>query len=382
MGHTSSAGAGSKRRWALPVTIAMVAALTATVLPSAVAGASDEGWQVVVSGLDNPRGIDPGPLGTLLVAEAGRGGTDCQEGTDPDTGEPATNCLGNTGAVDLLVGDHKLKLASLPSIAAPDGSSASGPTHATFSFSGLLISMMGVEPLPYQGDISKFGKLLKLDLRGTSVVADPGAFEAAENPDGNQIDSDPYGLSPTLLGSVMTDAAGNSVIKIDHHGHISLLATLPAQDAVAPPFLGLPPGATIPAESVPTSITRGPDNAWYVGELTGFPFQEGLARVWRIVPGHAPTVFASGFTNIIDLQFDRHGNLFVLELARHGLLAADGPGGDPNGALIEIDRDGNRTTVASDGLVLPGGVAVDRHDHIYVTTFSVMAGAGQVVKIR
>lgn len=278
------------------------------------------------------------------------------------------------------MGNHKVKLASLPSIAQPDGSSASGPTHATFSLSGLLISMMGVEPLPYQGDISNFGKLLKLGVRGTSVVADPGAFEAAVNPDGNQIDSDPYGLAPNHFGSVMTDAAGNSVIKIDHHGQISLPATLPAQDAVAPPFLGLPPGATIPAESVPTSITRGPDGAWYVGELTGFPFQEGLARVWRIVPGHAPTVFASGFTNIIDLQFDRHGNLFVLELARHGLLAANGPNGDPNGALIEIDRNGNRTTVASDGLVMPGGVAVDRHDHIYVTTYSVMAGAGQVVQ--
>ena len=203
MGHVSFSDAHPKRRLALTLTISVVAMLTAAVLPAATAGASTGGWQVVASGLDNPRGIDPGPLGSLVLSEAGRGGTDCQQGADPDTGEPVTNCLGNTGAVDLLWGGHTFKLASLPSIAHADGSSAAGPTHATFGRSGLLISMMGVEPLPYQGDISNFGKLLKLGVRGTSVVADPGAFEATANPDGNQIDSDPYGLAPDSRGSVM-----------------------------------------------------------------------------------------------------------------------------------------------------------------------------------
>ena len=50
----------------------------------------------------------------------------------------------------------------------------------------------------------------------------------------------------------------------------------------APPFLGLPPGAQMPMQSVPTSIVKGPDGAYYVGELTGFPFQVGAARVWRL----------------------------------------------------------------------------------------------------
>jgi hypothetical protein len=242
--------------------------------------------------------------------------------------------------------------------------------------------MMGIEPLPYAGDTSQFGKLLQLGRGGLSTVADPGAFEAATNPDGNQIDSDPYGLEANDRGAVMTDAGGNSVIKVRGDGTISLIAALPSQEAVAPPFLGLPPGATVPAESVPTSVTRGPDGALYVGELTGFPFQEGLARVWRIVPGQAPTVFASGFTNIIDMQFDHHGNLYVLEMARHGLLAADGPDGDFNGALIKVDRQGHQNTVASDGLTLPGGVAIDRAGHIFVTINSVMAGQGKVVRIR
>ncbi len=360
----------------------MISSLASWAVPAGASGSTDA-WQVIASGLDNPRGIDPAPFGTLLVAEAGRGGTtDCQDGINPETGATQTSCLGNTGAVDLLVGTHKFKLATLPSVAAQDGTSASGPTHATLANTGLMVSMMGAEPLPFAGDMSKFGKLLRLGFRGPVVAADPGAFEAASNPDGNQIDSDPYGLAPSRDGVVMTDAGGNSVIQIDRRGNISLLAALPSQDAIAPPFLGLPEGATIPSESVPTSITRGPDGAWYVGELTGFPFQEGLARVWRIVPGHAPTVFGTGFTNIIDLQFDRHGNLFVLEMAKHGLLQAGDPSGDPSGALTKIDRHGVRTEIASAGLILPGGVAIDAWDHIYVTNKSIFPGAGEVIRIR
>src|SRR5688500_17377445 len=37
-------------------------------------GALAGDWPVVMSGLDNPRGLDFGPQGALYVAEAGRGG--------------------------------------------------------------------------------------------------------------------------------------------------------------------------------------------------------------------------------------------------------------------------------------------------------------------
>ena len=242
--------------------------------------------------------------------------------------------------------------------------------------------MMGVPPLPFTGSISKFAKLLRLQDGAKVVVADLGAYEAAHNPDGKQIDSDPYGLAVNGRGAVMTDAGANDLLAISRTGAISTLAVFPDQMADAPAFLGLPPGTKIPTESVPTAVTRGPDGAWYVGELTGFPFQVGLARIWRVVPGHAPTVFATGFTNIIDLQFDKHGRLFVLEMAKFGLLAAEAPGGDPSGALIRINRNGSRTEVASAGLILPGGVAIDSHDHIYVTINSIFPAIGQVVRIK
>jgi hypothetical protein len=48
-------------------------------------------------------------------------------------------------------------------------------------------------------------------------------------------------------------------------------------------------------------------------------------------PGHQPTVYATGFTNIIDIAFDRHGRLLVLEIFKNGL-----PSGDPTGSLVRI----------------------------------------------
>lgn len=367
-------------------TFGLIASLIAPVTVAAAGpahGTPTTHWQVIARGLNNPRGIDPGPFGSLLVAEAGRGGTtDCQPSVNPDTGEAETVCLGRTGAVDLILGKFKFRLATLGSIATTDGTSASGPTHAVLGPKGVLVSTMGVPPLPFAGSISKFGKLLRLQDGAKVVVADLGAYETAHNPDGKQIDSDPYGLAVNGRGAVMTDAGANDLLAISCTGVISTLAVFPDQMANAPAFLGLPPGTKIPTESVPTTVTRGPDGAWYVGELTGFPFQVGLARIWRVVPGHSPTVFATGFTNIIDMQFDKHGRLYVLEMAKFGLLAAEAPGGDASGALIRINRNGSRTEIASAGLTLPGGVAIDSRGHIYVTINSTSPGTGKVVRIK
>jgi len=70
---------------------------------------------------------------------------------------------------------------------------------------------------------------------------------------------------------------------------------------------------------------RGPDGAFYVGELTGFPYYKGYARVLRVVAGQAPTVYAEGFTNIADIAFDDSGRLLVLEMSQEGLFAGRVP---------------------------------------------------------
>ena len=60
------------------------------------------------------------------------------------------------------------------------------------------------------------------------------------------------------------------------------------------------------------SVARGPDGAYYVGEFWE-PFELGAANVWRVVPGQEPQIYCAGFNFIADLDFDRRGNLYVLE---------------------------------------------------------------------
>ena len=45
-----------------------------------------------------------------------------------------------------------------------------------------------------------------------------------------------------------------------------------------------------------------------------------------------------------------------------------------------MNRDGSRTTLASKGLVAPGGFVIG-HGAAYVTNNSILSDAGQVVKI-
>ncbi|HEX2318990.1 MAG TPA: hypothetical protein VHJ18_08410 [Streptosporangiaceae bacterium] len=67
----------------------------------------------------------------------------------------------------------------------------------------------------------------------------------------------------------------------------------------------LPAGAQ--GDAVPTCIAGGPDGILYVGELLGF-YSPGHARVWRVVPGHAPHVWAGGLTAVQGCGFGADGS--------------------------------------------------------------------------
>jgi hypothetical protein len=365
-----------------------------------VAGAenSSEPQRVVIAtGLNNPRGLGFGPAGALYVAEAGSGGSGpCQTGPEGDKA-----CFGSSGAVTRIKnGVQSRIITGLPSVADEGaGTAAIGPARVD-TVGGKLFVLVGNPGGGtdtrefFDSPASSLGKLLRYNTTGHGImrtVADMPPFEEAENPDGgagaqpgNEIDSNPYGLFARLKTQIVADAGGNDLLKVDRRGHISVLATFPIQMVDAPPDFGLPPGTQIPVQSVPTSVTRGPDGAYYVGELTGFPFVPGLARVWRVLPGHAPEVFASGFTNIIDVKFDHQGRLHVLEIAKDGLMSA----GDelPVGALIRVGADGSKQVLTTD-LAAPGGLAFDSQDRAYVTNNSILPASGfpisgEVVRFR
>ena len=328
--------------------------------------------EVIASGLFNPRGLAFGPEGALYVAEAGRGGSGpCI------TGNTGTVCYGATGAITridpLEPGNQERILTGLPSVAAqPAGAAASGPQDVGFLGRGNGWVTIGFGNDPALRDQlgpngANFARLLRFLPNGRfEFVEDLGEYEATANPDGGLHDTNPFGIAVLPSRTLYADAGGNALNEVAANGDISTLAVFPNRTIGAVTF-----------QSVPTTVVRGPDGWLYVGQLTGAPFILGAANVYRVPPeGGTPVVYASGFTNIIDIAFGPDGLLYVLEIDANGLAT---PGS--TGALIRIEPGGARTTIASTGLTNPAGIAFSPAGNIYVTNMATSPGGGQVLRI-
>ncbi len=335
-------------------------------------------WEVVASGLDNPRHLTFSATGDLYVAEAGKGGS-ARCAVHPELGE---FCLGFTGAVTQIRdnGPDDKVLTGLPSILGESGD-ALGPSDIAFTGGQKFVLSIGLGGSEeFRADFGDDGALLgtlvsgKIKKDGYSLFADVLANEAAVNPDGTDIDSNPVGLVRQGEGYLVADAGGNAIVRASHKGTFTTIAVLPPGTALAPPFLGLPPGTQIPTDAVPTSVVKGPDGAYYISQLTGFPFEKGDANIWRVVPGEDPTVYASGLTNLTDLAFASDGSLYAVEIATDGLLAG------PVGSLVKVTAGGSEHETVAGGLSSPYGVALGR-GAAYVTTCSVCVGGGEVIRI-
>ena len=273
--------AGRRRLGALTV-CALLAGLVLTPATARAANVPHYDFAGPIFGLDNARD------GSLLVADAG------------------------AGIVQLRKGKGSL-IVNLPNVTdvAPIGR---GSMYA--------LTSGGEEQAPTDG------KLLRVSLGRNHALADLFAFEARVNPDGGVIESNPFDVAKLSGGkALVADAAGNDLLIVDQRGNVDWVATLPSElvstqdikDLVGCPnpppefadICNLPP--EIPAEAVATSVTIGPDGAYYVGELKGFPAPRHESRVWRIAPGtrhahcgasSACSIVADGFTSNTDLNSD------------------------------------------------------------------------------
>jgi hypothetical protein len=382
---SSIAGGGSRtgapplarrRRAALAIALA---ALLAALSAAEVAAAAHP--RVLATHLDNPRKLFVAADGAVYVVEAGSGGRDrCF------TDAGAKTCVGLTGAVTRVFDGRQQRVVSgLPSAASADGTDAEGP--AAVVVTGKTYTILVGDGRVDATSARQLGRdgALSGDLISTGggavaarVLANFGAFEAAHDPDHGAgpgatagdpaLDSNPYALTRYDGGYAVVDAAGNDLLWLSPRGVVSVLAVFPTQrERVAAGVLGKS-AETLTVQSVPTSVTVGPDGALYVGELTGFPFEVGKARVWRVSPGRKPTVYASGFTNISDLAFDGK-NLLVLEIASRGLRDSHSPG-----ALIRVAPNGARTLLLGTGLVAPTGLAV-ANGSIYIANDGTSPGS-------
>lgn len=361
----------------------------------------DPGLTCVMSSLDSPRGLAFDPPGALYVAEAGRGaGAVPNPATDPrcfvvSTG--STVCYGPTGAITRLWRGAQERIATgLPSFAFPGkGNRGIGPADIGFLGRAAFVTI-GLESDPATRhllpELADFGSLVHLPANGGArIVSDIGQFENDNNPDHGAVDSDPFGILVEPGATIVADSGANDLVRIPANGEISLLATFPSRASNPPRPSGVANPPT--SDAVPTTVIRGPDGAYYIGELSGIPFTTGRANIYRLDPEmdatpHDFTVgeaFLTGFKTIIDMAFDEDGALYVLQHATGTMLSGAGillrvvPDKTQGDIRLQYQM-GTRTTVMAN-LPQPTSVAIGQGGQIYMSIRGTTAGGGEVIRL-
>lgn len=345
----------------------MLGALTAFLLAGvALASPAAAAPTVVASGLDRPRGLAFGPDGTLYAALVGHGGPSCD----------GAFCYGGTGRVVRVASSGALTNAITGLLSArgrPDGFYSLGADGVTVARDGTLSTVISAEMVgpdgvvPRQVPRSLRGQVGRVVTKRRGAKAKAGvsisAREFAHDADRGGKSSDPYAIAALGSRLFVADAGANAVLEA-RPGGARVLAVLPASGGI---------------ESVPDAIAAGPDGALYVGEFRGGGTQReraGKARVWRLVPGREPTVYASGLTTITGLAAAPDGTLYASEF-------------DPR-RITRIAPGGAAKTVVAGDLPYPAGVAVSPAGAVYAAVWSVagvgaggdLAGhAGQIVRL-
>ncbi len=335
--------------------------------------------EVVATGLNSPYKLTQGPDGAIYVAEAGTGGATCATVVGPE-GDEVEACSGTTGSITRIAGGSQSRVVTgLASVSL--GDEALGPMAVAFDPQDRMHVVFGlggdVEARDTLG-LASLGTLVRIPAVGDPVlVADLAAFEEEHDPDEAPAgpDSNPFAL--TFIGSdaLVADAGGNTLLRVTAAGTVSVEAVFPSTLVDPPPFLPIP--GQIPMEAVPTGVAVD-GGTILVGNLTGFPFVVGAARVATVSNGIVAPLH-TGFTNIVDIAVADDGTLYVLEFASNGLLSPDGP----QAALIEVRTDGTRKTLLyGSEIPVPTGVTVGSDGMVYLSVCTLCGpGQGMVWKV-
>jgi len=352
----------------------LVAALGVVVAPAAGAQARghhhSSGFKVIASHLNNPRGLAWGPGGAIFLAEAGRGGKTCVGG-----GPEGKTCIGLTGSLDVIGrgGVHRLA-TGLISASGAGGVAAEGLVSVSRAPRGGVFALFGenthiVPPkgaIPQrlrQAALHELGRLFRGTRHGAVSIARVGDHDwtwtskrvhlaPKDFPDAN-----PNNVLRAGGRTYVVDAGANTLTQVLRHGRTRVRAFFPVPN--------------YPPDSVPTCAAQGPDGALYVAELLGGSYAPGHARVWRIVPGQKPKVWARGLTTVQGCGFGSDGAFYATEFQTGGLTSSN-----PAGDVVRIAPNGHRTRLGVGRLINPSGFLAGPHGSFYVSNCSIAPATG------
>jgi len=326
--------------------------LVISLLGLSITTTSAQESNVIVNGLNNPRGLFYDQNGVLWISEAGTGGD--------MTGQGSLGPIkygGTSQIVKVMPGKNVVTpvLGGLPS--APNFDDLIGANSVYVDSDGLWF-VTGIGPLAdplVEAAIQLDSKSLRI-----KQFVDMYAFEDANNPDEDVKMSDPIDLTVGDDGTYyFLDASGNDLLTWTAKDGLKLFHV----------WTDLP---------VPTGIDIGPNGHIYVSFLSPFPYDPGTARIEEWTTDGTLVNTYSNLTAVTDVAVGDDGSIYAVQLAdSYGDLGFTAN----TGSVIKVTADGK--TPVADKLNYPYRLAIAPNGGMAVTINSAFppADSGAVIAI-
>jgi sugar lactone lactonase YvrE len=339
------------------------------------------GFTVITTGLDNPRGMTFGPDGQMYVAQGGPPSNTLSTANDPTVQQVPPPIGPYTGGfnssivrVDRGTGSVAPVVTGLPSSQTSDksGDLVSGVADVAF-LGGVMYGIeagagpshgIGADPVPAPVLTGTANTVFRVNPDGsTTVVADLSAFQHANpvvNPEPDDFEPDGTWYSMVAIRGALYAVEPNhgELDRITPDGQITRVADISATQG----------------HVVPTAVAY--QGNFYVGNLGTFGLPHHPESIYKITPSGQIRVVATGLSEVLGVDFDSQGRMYVLESSTGGVAPIPG-----TGDVLRFNDDGTRTVLA-DGLTFPTAMQFGPDGDLYVSNIGFgIPGAGQIVRI-
>ena len=387
----------SRLRGRAIVTALLASALMVGIGPAAVAQdatpvgdapmfAPPAGCEVFASGLFNPRYLAIDEQDNVYVTEAGDGGDEAflmpeiagTPAAEPEAspaaegeGMPAPGDVltmyGPTGQVSMITqdGEQSVVATGLPSHTF--GTEVVGPAGIAVSEGTIYVAVGGPGPATALVPPVEFrDQVVAIDAASGEIttVADIGEYERTQNPDPNAVDSNLYGMTMGSDGLLyVADAGGNTVYTVDPaSGELTALAVIPGVPMEE--FQNPARGGAEEIDPVPTGLAPAQGGGVILGQLTGGPFPQGAASIYKVGADGSVSQVATGMTMVTGVAIGPGGQIYVAQISEDFLSQPPAAG-----SIVKIGAF-NQPYPVLGGLPIPNDVKFDSQGNMYVVIFT------------